>query len=93
MENLGQDKNPERQSQVAEEFDWLEKAVAYTQILIDKFESRLHGGLREPSPPPKDANEEKERVVVPIASRIRDSRYAIESTNRRLSDLLERLEI
>ena len=84
---------PQRQPQVAEAFDVLEKSVEALSMNCQQLEQRLDGILRKEPEAAGNAQREVPPTVVGVASRINNSADRIHALNNQLNSILRRLEL
>ena len=86
--------SPQRQPQVAESFDVLEKTVTAHEELCAELEKRLADVLRhEPEAAEAGSSSEPKRTVVGVASRINNASDRLHRIGNSLNSILRRLEL
>lgn len=81
-----------RQSQVTEQMRDIEKYLSDLSENISSLSGRLDSVLREDQP--KDAKEKAvDQAIVPHAHHLREMAGSIKNSSRRISDIIDRLEI
>ena len=83
----------ERQGQVDQELDKVEKAGDYLTAGIEELETQLYKVLHETVPSPNEEEVTAERTLVPLAHRIRNHHELLHSQGVRIRNILDRLEI
>ena len=84
---------PEKQGQVDQELDKVEKAGDYLTTGIEELETRLYKVLHEVDPSPNKEEVAVERTLVPLAHRIRNHHELLHNQGIRIRNILDRLEI
>jgi hypothetical protein len=84
---------PQRQPQVAEAFDVLEKSLEALEMSCQQFEQRLDGVLRKEPEAAGNAQKEAPATVVGVASRLNSNSDRLHVLNNQLHSILRRLEL
>jgi hypothetical protein len=84
---------PQRQPQVAEAFDVLEKSLEALVGNCAELEQRLDGVLRHEPEAAGSAGKEATPTVVALAQRLNDNSDKIHRLNNQLGSVLRRLEV
>lgn len=91
--NLGGEKTADRQSEVAREMDYLEKAIEQSFTLGDQYSERLSAVLTVEVPLPEKGESEVEPELCHLAHRIRHLRKRVQEFNKNAMNLLDRVQL
>lgn len=83
----------DREPQVHGELGGMDDALNDLGLIVEQLEGRLRCVTRDDDLPGLLETAEKERVLVTVAERVRGQRYSARAISRRLSSLLDRLEV
>ena len=92
--SAGTGANTQRQSQVNDQLSTLEKSISVLHSLVDQVFERIDAILSDPTPPSEQkAPAQVESKIVSHAEILRDYWRGIQRANRRLEELLNRIEL
>ena len=83
----------ERMSQVAEELSRMDVKLASLDKQISMLEDHLPTVLSAPSPLVKEEVPKAEKILVPLAARLQENNYILNTLSTNLKGMIQRIEL
>jgi hypothetical protein len=90
---MDQKTEPEREPQVGQELNILEKSIIKMMEIVNDTEDRYSDVLRQDPSKEPEGEASTEENLAPLAARLRELRYRVEAGNSKLQMMLNRTEL